>query len=108
MTTPSPVRGTFFQDRSENNMTAEHLLGVVEGVAMTHGVFHADRHGPCTIQYSCNSGLTYLDLYYPSWTTSSPVRDTILKLDQKSRMTAECVLGVVGGETMTCGLFHVR
>ena len=64
------------------------------------------EHGIYTVQCSWNSQLAYLDLHYPPWTTSSPDRDSISKPDQKSRMIAENVFGVVGGGAMTRGMFH--
>ena len=50
----------------------------------------------------------YPDLRDPPWTTSSPGRDTIFKIDQKSRTTAEHVLDVVGvgEEATTLGVFR--
>ena len=56
-------------------------------------------NGSCSIQHSSSSGIAY-------WVTSSPVRNTIFKLDQKTRMTAEHVLGIVGDESTTHGMFH--
>ena len=56
------------------------------------------RYGICTIQFSYSSGSEYLDLHDHLWITSLPGRDTLFNLDQKKRMTAELVMGVVGGE----------
>ena len=63
-------------------------------------------HGQYTIQCPYSSGLLYPDLHGPPWTTSSRGGDTIFKLDQKRMMTAELILGVVGGEAVTHGVFH--
>ena len=40
--------------------------------------------------------------------TSEAVTDTIFKLNQKTTMIAEHVLGVVGGEAVDHGLFHIN
>ena len=64
------------------------------------------RYGSYTIQRSCNSETSCTYLHVAHWITYSPVRETVFKLNQKTMMTAEHVLGVVGGEAVTHAIFY--
>ena len=70
------------------------------------------RHGPYISSHSWYIALAYPDLYDPILTTSSSGVDAVFKLSQKTTMTYEHVLGVVGVWlqmklwAMTCGAFH--